>query len=73
MQEMQTIVTLLTVIVTLLSLVTMTLLGVIIALLVKLREVAKKVDDVTSNIVRVTEWFSPTKIISSIADLFSKK
>ena len=73
MEDMQVIVTLLTIIVGLLSLVTLALLGVLIALLVKLRRVAKKVDSVTANLARATEWLSPTKVFGAIAGLFDKR
>lgn len=73
MQDMQVIVTLLTIIVGLLSVVVLALLGVLIALLVKLRRIARKVDAVTTNLVRATEWLSPTKVFGSIAGLLGKK
>lgn len=72
MEDIQTAIVLLTVIVGILSVVIVILMGVIIALLVKLRSIARKVDTVTANVARATEWLSPTKVVSEIARLFKK-
>ena len=73
MQDMQTVIVLLSVIVGLLSIVILALLGVLIALLTKLRQVAKRVDEVTTNIAKATEWLSPSKLFGEIASLFKRK
>ncbi len=73
MQDMQTVVILLSIIVGLLSLVILALLGVMIALLVKLRKVAKRVDEAAANVVKVTEWLSPAKVFAGISSLFNRK
>lgn len=72
MQDVQTAIILLSIIVGLLSIVIIALLGVMIVLLVKLRQVAKRVDAITTNVARVTEWFSPTKVFGEVAKLFKK-
>lgn len=72
MQDMQTAIILLSIIVGLLSVVIVALLGVAIALLLKLRQIAKRVDTITTNVARASEWFSPTKVFSEIGKLFGK-
>lgn len=72
MQDMQTVIILLSVLVGLLSLVVLVLLGVVIALLLKVRRIAKKVDAVTTNLARASEWLSPSKVFSEIRQLFRK-
>lgn len=73
MQDLQTVITLLTVIVTLLSIGNLVLLGVIIALLLKIRGIANQAGKTISNISKVTEWLSPTKVYEGIASLFKNK
>ncbi len=73
MQDLQTVITLLTVIVTLLSIGNLVLLGVIIALLLKIRGIANQAGKTISNISKVTEWLSPTKVYEEIASLFKNK
>ncbi|NCU29661.1 hypothetical protein EOM60_03550 [Candidatus Saccharibacteria bacterium] len=73
MQDLQTVIVLLTVIVTLLSVGNLVLLGVIIALLLKIRGIANQAEKAMSNISRVTEWFSPAKVYEEIANLFKNK
>ncbi len=72
MEDMQTIIILLTVIVGILSIMVIVLMSLIIMLLIKMRKIAQKVDDVTKNIAKATEWLSPMKIVSEIAQLFKK-
>ncbi len=72
MEDMQTVIILLTVIVGILSIMVIILMSLIIVLLVKLRKIAQKVDYVTTNIAKATEWLSPMKIVSEIARLFKK-
>jgi len=73
MQDMQTVIILLSVIVGLLSVVILALLAAVIALLVKLRQVARRVDTVTANLAMATEWLSPKKVFREISNLFSRK
>ncbi|MDO4713024.1 MAG: hypothetical protein Q4B05_03950 [Candidatus Saccharibacteria bacterium] len=72
MQDMHTVVILLSVLVGLLSILSLIMMGVIIALLVKVRRIAHKVDTITGNIARATEWLSPAKVFGEIRQLFHK-
>lgn len=72
MEDMQTVIILLSVITGLLSLMTLALLGALIALLIKLRQLAARVDAVTTNIAKATEWLSPTKVFREVAQLFKR-
>ena len=72
MEDMQTVIILLSVITGLLSLMTPALLGALIALLVKLRQLAARVDAVTTNIAKATEWLLPTKVFREVAQLFKR-
>lgn len=65
--EIQTAITLLTVNVIVLSVVILLLLIVTIVLIVKLNKVAKNVQQTTSNVASITEWFSPVKVFSELA------
>lgn len=73
MQDMQTVIILLSVITGLLSIMILALLGALIALLIKLRQLAARVDAVTTNIAKATEWLSPTKVFREVAQLFRNK
>lgn len=73
MQDIETVIVLLSVIVGLLSVVILALLAAVIALLIKLRQVAKRVDLVTSNLAMATEWLSPRKVFGAIGNLFNRK
>lgn len=72
MEDMQTVIILLSVVAGLLSVMTLVVLGVLIALLIKLRQLATRVDTVTTNIAKATEWFSPSKVFGEVARLFKK-
>lgn len=72
MQEMQIVIILLSIIVTMLSVMVLVLIGVAIALLIRFRKIVQRVDAITTNVVSVTEWLSPTKVFSEIAQLFRK-
>ena len=73
MQDMQTVIVLLSIIVTILSAMVIVLLVLVTVLLVKIRKIALTVDTVTTNIVKATEWLSPTKVFSEISQLFGKR
>lgn len=70
MEDMQTVIILLSVIVGLLSFVILAMLVAMIALLVKLNRFAQRVDTVTANVARASEWLSPTKVFSEVKNLF---
>jgi len=71
--DIATAITLLTVNLIVLSVVIVLLLVVVIILIVKLNKVANNVQQTTANIASITEWFSPVKLFSEIAKLFTKK
>lgn len=73
MQDMQTVIVILSVIVGILSLMTIALMGLVIALLVKARQIARRVDEVTTNVAKASEWLSPKKVFDGIAGLFNRK
>ncbi len=73
MQDMQTVIVLLSIIVTILSIMVVVLLALAIVLLVKIRKIASTVDTVTTNIARATEWLSPAKVFKEISQLFGKR
>lgn len=72
MQDMQTVIILLSIIVGILSIVIVVLLGLIITLLIKVNRVTKRIDSITTNFAKATEWLSPSKVFSGIASLFGK-
>ena len=70
MEDMQTVIILLSVIVGLLSFVILVMLIAMISLLIKLNRFARRVDAVTANVARASEWLSPTKVFSEVKNLF---
>lgn len=70
MEDMQTVIILLSVIVGLLSFVILAMLVAMISLLIKLNRFAQRVDTVTANVARASEWLSPTKVFSEVKNLF---
>ena len=74
--DVSTAIALLTVNVIVLSIVIVLLLVVTIVLIVKLNKVAKNVQQTTSNVASISEWFSPVKVFSELAKVitsFKKK
>lgn len=69
--DVSTAITLLTINVIVLSVVIVLLLVVTIVLVVKLNKVAKNVQQATSSVASITEWFSPVKIFGEIAKVIS--
>jgi hypothetical protein len=43
-----------------------------IAVLVKLRQVASNLDRITNNVASATDWLAPAKVVGEIAKLFRK-
>lgn len=68
--EMQTAITLLTITVSLLSGIIIVLLAVVIAILLKLRKLAAKLDIVLQNVAQASEWLVPAKVFGQIVNLF---
>jgi hypothetical protein len=63
-----TAITLLTINVIVLSVVIVLLLVVTIVLIVKLNKIAGNIQQTTSNVANITEWFSPVKLFGEIAN-----
>ena len=63
-----TAISLLTINVIVLSVVIILLLVVTIVLIVKLSKIANNIQQTTSNVANITEWFSPVKIFGEIAN-----
>ena len=65
--DIPTAIVLLTVNLIVLTVVIVTVLIVAIVLIVKLNKVASNVQQTTSNVASLTEWFSPVKVFGEIA------
>jgi outer membrane murein-binding lipoprotein Lpp len=65
--DVSTAIMLLTINVIVLTVVILTVLIVAIVLIVKLNKVASNVQQTTSNVASLTEWFSPVKVFGEIA------
>lgn len=65
--EVSTAITLLTINLIVLSAVIILMIIGIIILIVKINKIAKNVQDTTSHIASITEWFSPMKVFGEIA------
>ncbi len=63
-----TAITLLTINLIVLSVVIVLLLVVTIVLIVKLNKIAGNIQQTTSNVASITEWFSPVKLFGEIAN-----
>lgn len=70
--ESNTVITLLTIAVTLLSVVIVGLLVAAIVVLVKVRQMTKKLNVVLANAAKATEWFSPSKLFYEARRAFHK-
>lgn len=66
------IITLLTIAVTLLSIVIVGLLVTAIVVLVKVRQMTKKLNLVLANVGKATEWLSPAKLFAEARRAFHK-
>lgn len=70
--DTQTVITLLTIAVSLLSVGMIALLVIAIALVVKVRNIARSVERTMNNLASATEWLTPAKTLSQIVKLFRK-
>ncbi len=70
--DSNTVITLLTIVVSLLSLVILALLVAAIIVLVKVRQMTKKLHVVVANVAKATEWFSPAKLFYEVRHAFHK-
>ena len=68
--ETATAISLLTINVIVLSLVILVLLVIVIVLIVKLNKLVTNMQHVSENVAKATEWFTPTKLIGEVAQLF---
>lgn len=72
MTDSSTIIVLLTISVILLSAVIIVLLGVLAILIIRLNRIVKHIESVSKNVAEATAWFTPTKLFSSIFELFNR-
>ena len=72
MGESTTIIVLLTITVILLSIVIVALLATLTVLVIKINRIAKNIESVSNHVAEATEWLSPTKLISTIVDIFRR-
>lgn len=70
--ESDVIITLLTIVVTLLSLVIIGLLAAVIVVLVKVRQMTKKLNLVLANVGKATDWLVPAKLFAVARRAFHK-
>ena len=73
MEDMQTVIILMTVVIIIHSVTIIVLFGVIISLLTKLKRLVNRAEAVTLNIAQATEWLSAVKVFTEVARLFRKK
>lgn len=66
MDDMQTIITLLTVVVVLLSIVIIALIAAIIILIVKVNKLVSDAQHVTSNLAAATKWLNPVTVFTEL-------
>lgn len=69
--EVSTAITLLTINLIVLSAVIILMIIGIIILIIKINKIAKNVQDTTSHIASITEWFSPMKVFGEIAKVIT--
>ena len=74
MEDMQTVIILMTVVIIIHSVTIIVLFGVIIiSLLTKLKRLVNQAEAAVSNIAQATEWLSPVKLFTEVVQLFRKK
>lgn len=73
MEDMQTVIILMTIVIIIHSVTIIVLFGVIIALLTKLKRLVNHAEATVSNIAQATEWLSPVKLFTEVVQLFRKK
>lgn len=64
-----TVITLLTINLVVLSVVIITLIVVGIVLAIKLNKIASNVQQTTANVAHITDWFSPVKLFTELANV----
>lgn len=73
MEDMQTVIILMTVVIIIHSVTIIVLFGVIISLLTKLKRLVNQAEVAVANIAQATEWLSPVKLFTEVVQLFRKK
>ena len=73
MEDMQTVIILMTAVIVVHSVAIIILFSIIISLLVKLKRIASQAETAAHNIVQVTEWLSPRKVFTEASRLFRRK
>ena len=69
MEDMQTVIILMTVVIIIHSVTIIVLFGV----LTKLKRLVNQAEAAVSNIAQATEWLSPVKLFTEVVQLFRKK
>ena len=69
--EVSTAISLLTINLIVLSVVILLIMIVTVFLIIKLNKIASNVQQTTSNIASITEWFSPVKLFGEVAKVFT--
>jgi uncharacterized protein YoxC len=70
--DTQAVITLLTIAVSLLSVGMIVLLIIVIAIVVKVRNIARGMERTMNNLASATEWLTPAKTLGQILKLFRK-
>lgn len=73
MEDIQTVIILMSAVIIIHSVTIIVLFGVIIALLTKLKRLVNHAEATVSNIAQATEWLSPVKLFTEVVQLFRKK
>jgi len=71
--EVTTAISLLTINLIVLSLVIILVIVAAIVLVVKLNKIAKNIQQTTTHVANITEWFSPVKVFSELVKVFKKR
>lgn len=72
MEDSSTIIVLLTITVIMLAAVIIALLGVVAVLVYRINRIVKHIESVSKNVAEATAWFTPSKLVGSILDLFNR-
>lgn len=70
--DVKTIISLLTLVIALLTIVIVVLIATIAVLLVKFRKLMDEAHEVTHNVAAVTKWLDPSKVFAELANVFRK-
>ena len=73
MEDLNTVITLLTVVVAILSAVIVVMLVTLIVVLIKLKKLINSAHDATHNIAAAAKWFSPSAVFTELMQAIRKK